>query len=54
MFDGLDVSGRWNPLWKTFIDAEDLANPYTQKQVYQFGGSLMDQFGLGNLPNGPY
>lgn len=31
------------------------ANPNaTAKEVYQFGGKLMDEFGLSNLPMFPY
>jgi hypothetical protein len=34
-----------------FIEANPNA---TAKEVYQFGGKLMDQFGLSNLPIVPY
>jgi hypothetical protein len=43
--------GRWNQLWQGFIDVNPNA---TAKDVYQFGGKLIDDFGLGHLPVHPF
>jgi RHS repeat-associated protein len=39
--------GRWNALWAAFKSANPNA---TAKEIYQFAGALMDQFGLSGLP----
>ncbi len=43
--------GRFNQRWADFIEANPNA---TAKDVYQFGGMLMDEFGLSKLPIVPY
>jgi RHS repeat-associated protein len=45
------LPGQWNPLWQAFKDANPGA---TAKEIYQFAGQLMDQFGLSGLPIVPY
>jgi hypothetical protein len=45
------LPGRWNALWEPFIAANPNA---TAKEIYQFAGQLMDQFGLSGLPIVPY
>jgi RHS repeat-associated protein len=45
------MPGRWNALWRQFIDENPMPNP---KDIYQYGGSLMDRFGLSGLPIHPY
>jgi hypothetical protein len=47
----VNLPGRWNALWQAFKDANPNA---TAKEVYQFAGQLMDQFGLSGLPIVPY
>jgi hypothetical protein len=43
--------GRWNERWDKFF----LENPDpTAVQIYQFGGKLMDEYGLSNRPIVPY
>jgi hypothetical protein len=37
----------WTTRWKNWIDANPNA---TTKEVYQFAGSLMDEYGLNHLP----
>ena len=49
--DNLDLQGHWNQKWQKFIDDHPNATP---KEVYQFGGQLMDDFGLSGLPIEPY
>lgn len=43
--DGLP--GRWNARWRDFIRENPGASA---KDVYQFGGRLMDEYGLSGLP----
>ena len=43
--------GRFNQRWEDFIETNPNA---TAREVYQFGGTLMDDFGLSNLPVVPY
>jgi hypothetical protein len=45
------MPGRWNQRWSEFLDANPNA---TATDIYQFGGSLMDEFGLSGLPIHPY
>jgi hypothetical protein len=47
----VSLPGQWNAHWQEFINANPNA---TAKEVYQFAGQLMDQFGLGGLPIVPY
>jgi hypothetical protein len=37
----------WTTKWKNWIDANLSA---TTKEVYQFGGALMDEYGISHLP----
>ncbi len=46
-----DLPGGWNARWADFIKAHPDA---TAKDIYQFGGGLMDEFGLNGLPISPY
>jgi hypothetical protein len=43
--------GRWNSLWKSFIDKNPNAS---QKEIFQFAGKMLDEFKLGHLPIHPY
>ncbi len=43
--------GGWNPRWKEFIDNNPDA---TAKEVYQFAGNLMDEYGLSGYEIHPY
>nr|HMR11186.1 hypothetical protein [Polyangiaceae bacterium] len=43
--------GRFNQRWADFIEANPNA---TAKEIYQFGGRLMDEYGLSNLPIVPF
>ena len=43
--------GRYNARWSEFIEANPNAST---KEIYQFAGRLMDEYGLSNLPIGPY
>ena len=43
--------GGWNPKWKEFIDNNPNA---TAKEVYQFAGKMMDEFGLSGYEIHPY
>ena len=45
------MPGRWNQRWGEFIEANPNASA---KDVYQFAGSLMDEYGLSGLPIHPY
>ena len=45
------MPGRWNQRWADFFEANPNA---TATDIYQFGGSLMDEFGLSGLPVHPY
>jgi hypothetical protein len=45
------LPGQWNSLWDDFIRANQGA---TAKEIYQFAGQLMDDFGLSGLPIVPY
>lgn len=40
------VPGRWNQRWQAFVENNPQAN---STEVYQFGGQLMDEYGLSNL-----
>jgi hypothetical protein len=40
------MPGNWNIKWRHFIESNPNA---TRKEVYQFGGQLLDEFGLGHL-----
>ncbi len=46
-----NAPGRWNARWSEFIEANPNATP---KDIYQFAGRLMDEFGLSGLPIGTY
>jgi hypothetical protein len=41
-----NMPGGWNQRWKTFIEATPNA---TSKDIYQFAGQLMDEYGINNL-----
>ncbi|RME56821.1 DUF2380 domain-containing protein, partial [Candidatus Parcubacteria bacterium] len=41
----------WTTRWKRWIDANPNA---TTREVYQFAGQLMDEFGINHLPLVPY
>lgn len=41
------VPGRYNARWREYIGANPNASA---KDVYQFGGRLMDEYGLSGLP----
>ena len=41
------MPGRWNPRWAKFIQEHPDA---TAKDIYQFGGKLLDEYGLSHLP----
>jgi hypothetical protein len=41
------MPGKWNMKWSEFIEKNPNA---TQVETYQFGGQLLDEFGLGHLP----
>jgi hypothetical protein len=43
--------GQWNQRWTDWIDEHPSATP---KDIYQFAGSLMDEFGLSGLKIHPY
>jgi hypothetical protein len=45
------LPGHWNQLWVSFMEANPNA---TAKDIFQFAGALMDQFGLSGLPIVPY
>ncbi|XYH93819.1 RHS repeat-associated core domain-containing protein [Sorangium sp. So ce1128] len=47
----LNTPGRYNQRWAEFIEANPNA---TAKDIYQFGGRLMDEYGLNRLPIVPY
>lgn len=46
-----DLPGGWNTRWQQFIETNPNA---TAKDVFQFGGSLVDEFGLSGLPIIPF
>ncbi len=46
-----NMPGGWNKRWADFIEANPNA---TAKDIYQFGGKLMDEFGLSHIPIQPY
>jgi RHS repeat-associated protein len=46
-----NMPGKWNGRWADFINSHPNA---TSMDVFQFGGKLMDEFGLSGLPIGPY
>jgi RHS repeat-associated protein len=48
---GVTMPGGWNALWDAFIRANPMASA---KEIYQYAGDLMDQFGLSGLPIVPY
>jgi len=41
------LPGGWNPKWAEFISKNPSATP---KEIFQFAGRLMDEFGLSHLP----
>jgi hypothetical protein len=43
--------GKYNQTWDNFIEANPNA---TAKEIYQYGGRLMDGYGLNKLPIVPY
>ncbi len=43
--------GKWNKKWKDFIDNNPNA---TAKDVFQFAGKMMDDYGISGLPIHPY
>jgi hypothetical protein len=43
--------GQWNQRWQEFIDNNPEA---TAKDIYNFAGSLLDEFNLGHLPIHPH
>ena len=45
------LAGRWNLRWQEFIALNPNAST---KEIYQFAGKLMDEFGLSGLPIVPY
>ncbi len=45
------LPGKWNARWKAFIQQNPNA---TAKEIYQYAGQLMDEFGLNRLPIVPY
>jgi hypothetical protein len=45
------LNKNWTTRWKRWIDLNPNA---TTKEVYQFAGSLMDEYGLSHLPIVPY
>ena len=45
------MPGAWNAEWSDFIQNNPNASPL---QIYQQGGRMMDDFGIGNLPLHPY
>lgn len=53
-FSGLPnqgMPGGWNKRWAEFFDGNPNASA---TDIYQFGGGLMDEFGLSGLPIHPY
>jgi hypothetical protein len=46
-----DMPGRWNQRWADFMGGNPWANV---KDVYQFGGKLMDEYGLSGMRIHPY
>jgi hypothetical protein len=46
-----NMPGGWNSRWAEFIEKNP--NP-TLKEVYQFGGKLLDEYGLSHIPIVPY
>ena len=45
------AGNNWTTRWKGWIDANPNAST---KEVYQFGGQLMDEYGVNRLPLKPY
>lgn len=45
------LPGKWNQRWNEFFEANPNA---TMRETYQFGGKLMDEFGLNKLPIIPF
>ena len=45
------AGNNWTTRWKQWIDANPDAST---KEVYQFGGQLMDEYGLSGLKIVPY
>ena len=43
--------GNWNPLWMEWIDNHPDA---TAKDIFQFAGKMMDEFGLGGYEMHPF
>lgn len=48
---GIELSGRWNTAWETFIANNPNASA---REVYDFAGRLMETFHLNGLPIIPY
>ena len=46
-----ELPGKWNAAWEAFIKNNPRA---TSKEIYQFAGQLMDEFGLSSLDIVPY
>ncbi|MCB9772142.1 MAG: DUF2380 domain-containing protein [Candidatus Omnitrophica bacterium] len=42
-----NMPGKWNERWENFIKSNPNATP---QDIYQFGGKLMDEYGLSGLP----
>jgi len=49
--DKIIPAKKWNDLWIDFF--KDNSNP-SAKEIYQFAGQMMDDFGLSRLPIVPY
>jgi RHS repeat-associated protein len=45
------MPGRWNSRWADFIANNPNAS---QVEIYKFGGSLMEEFGINHIPIHPY
>lgn len=45
------MPGRWNARWAEWMSNNPGA---TARDIYQFGGKLMDEFGISHLPLVPY
>lgn len=43
--------GKWNKKWMDFIDSNPNASA---KDIYQFAGQMMDEYGLSGLEIHPY
>lgn len=45
------AGNNWTTRWKSWIDANPNAST---KEVYQFAGRLMDEYGINHVPIVPY